>query len=188
SYSVTVHICNFFYYIKNGRANQVIREDKPQRTLQKIKRVIGSETTMKTWKQAVLDCYRNNSLLESNITILRKYMLNNNKVKDSIWVGSFKALLPWIEIRGCYNIPLACNSLKRDEKHAENLQLCQIKCMTRRYFAFNKQNERCVCFNEHDIVKKETNNASFCQECIDGGDCNTHATVYKGDGRRADGP
>ncbi|CAC5371760.1 unnamed protein product [Mytilus coruscus] len=106
-------------------------------------------------------------------------MLNNTKVNDSIWVGSFEALLPWIEIRGCYNIPLTCNSLERDEKHAENLQLCQIKCMERRYFAFNKQNERCVCFDEHDVVKKETDNASLCQECIDRGDCNTHATVYK---------
>lgn len=62
--------------------------------------VSGAETTMKTWKEAVLDCYRNNSFLESNITVLKKYMLNHTNQNDSIWVGSFEALLPWIEIRG----------------------------------------------------------------------------------------
>ncbi|CAG2248513.1 unnamed protein product [Mytilus edulis] len=132
---------------------------------------------MKTWKQAVLDCYGNNSFLESNATVLKQYMVNHNKVNISIWVGGFQTLLPWIEIRGCYNIPLTCNSLETDEKHAENLQLCQLKCMKRRYFAFNQKNERCVCFNEHDIVKKETDNASYCQEFIDHGDSNTHAVV-----------
>ncbi|CAC5374864.1 unnamed protein product [Mytilus coruscus] len=139
----------------------------------------GSETTMKTWKQAVLDCYGNNSFLESNITVLKTYMLNHTKVNDSIWVGSFGALLPWIEIRGCYNIPLTCNTLGMDEKNAASLQLCQLKCMKRRYFAFNQKNERCVCFDEHDVVEKETDNASFCQEFIHRGDSNTHAVVYK---------
>ncbi|XP_071143388.1 uncharacterized protein [Mytilus edulis] len=141
--------------------------------------VSGSETTMKTWKQAVLDCNWNNSFLESNTTVLKQYMVNHTKVNESIWVGSFQALLPWIEIRGCYNIPLTCNSLEKDETNAANLQLCQVKCMKRRYFAFNQKNERCVCFDEHDIVKKETDNASYCQEFIDRGDNNTHAVVYK---------
>ncbi|XP_071143387.1 uncharacterized protein [Mytilus edulis] len=137
------------------------------------------EATMETWKQAVLDCYGNNSFLESNTTVLKQYMVNHNEVNDSIWVGSFLALLPWIEIRGCYNIPLTCNSFETDERNATNLQLCQLKCMKRRYFAFNQKNKRCVCFDEHDVVKKETDNATFCQECTDSGDCNTHAVVYK---------
>ncbi|VDI74176.1 Hypothetical predicted protein [Mytilus galloprovincialis] len=152
----------------------------------KCGKVSGSETSLKTWKEAVLDCYRNNSFLESNITVLQNYMVNHTTANSSIWVGGFKALLPWIEIRGCYNLPLSCNSFETDEKNAASSQLCQLKCMDRRYFAFNQQNERCVCFDEHDLVKKPTDNASFCHECIGSEDCTTYYVVYKGDGRITD--
>lgn len=59
----------------------------------------GTGTKMNTWQQSVLDCYRDNSALESNITVLKNYMNNHTEV-NSIWVGSFEALLPWVEIRG----------------------------------------------------------------------------------------
>lgn len=61
--------------------------------------VTGSQTKRNTWKKAVLDCYENDSSLESNETILKKY-LNSHTGVNSIWVGGFEALLPWIEIRG----------------------------------------------------------------------------------------
>lgn len=60
---------------------------------------LGTGTKMNTWQQSVLDCYRDNSALESNITVLKNYMNNHTEV-NSIWVGSFEALLPWVEIRG----------------------------------------------------------------------------------------
>lgn len=40
-------------------------------------------------------------------------------------------------IEGCYKIPQICNSKERDEKVAKNSAFCQLKCMKRRYFAFN---------------------------------------------------
>ncbi|CAC5390770.1 unnamed protein product [Mytilus coruscus] len=122
---------------------------------------------------------------ESNLTVLKNYMSNNTEV-TSFWVGSFEALLPWIEIRGCYDISLIRNILNRDEYVAENSPFCQMKCMNRRYFAFIQKDETCVCFDEHEVVKRESDNASFCQECTNQGDCSSNAIVYKGDGRRAD--
>ncbi|CAG2199251.1 unnamed protein product [Mytilus edulis] len=134
---------------------------------------------MNTWKQAVLDCYGYNSTLESNITVLKNYMNNHTEV-TSIWVGRFEALLPWIEIRGCYNISLIRNSLSSDEHVAENSPFCQMKCMNRRYFAFSQKVDTCVCFDEHEVVKRESDNASFCQECTNQGDCSSYAVVYQG--------
>lgn len=58
-----------------------------------------SETNVMTWEEAMLECYGKNSVLESNINVLRNYMTINNGVQN-IWVGSFKAILAWIEIRG----------------------------------------------------------------------------------------
>lgn len=42
------------------------------------------------------------------------------------------------------------------------------------------QNETCVCFDEHEVVKRESDNASICQECTNQGDCSSYAVVYKG--------
>ncbi|XP_071143390.1 uncharacterized protein [Mytilus edulis] len=138
----------------------------------------GTGNKMNTWQQSVLDCYRVNSALESNISVLKNYMNNHTEV-NSIWVGSFEALLPWVEIRGCYNISLIRNSLNRDEHVAENSSFCQMKCMNRQYFAFSQNDETCVCFDEHDIVKTESDNASLCHECTNKGDCSSYAVVYK---------
>ncbi|XP_052097272.1 uncharacterized protein LOC127732231 [Mytilus californianus] len=144
----------------------------------KYGQVIGLQTKRNTWKKAVLDCYGYNYSLESNVNVLKKYLSNHTGV-DSIWVGGFEALLPWIEIRGCYSIPLTCNSLERDEMVAKNSALCQLKCMKRQYFAFNQKNERCVCFDEHEAMKQESDKANLCQECKHQRDCDLYAVVYK---------
>ncbi|CAC5424329.1 unnamed protein product [Mytilus coruscus] len=133
---------------------------------------------MNTWQKAVLDCYGYNSVLESNVTVLKKYLSNHAEL-NRIWVGSFEVFLPWIEIRGCYNIPFTCNSLDRHEKVANNQALCQLKCMKNRYFAFNQKIDRCVCFDKHEQVMRGNENASLCQECKVQGDCNGYAVAYK---------
>ncbi|XP_076084792.1 uncharacterized protein LOC143055517 [Mytilus galloprovincialis] len=144
----------------------------------KCGQVNGSQTKKNTWKEAVLDCYGSNSFLESNVTILKNYMRNNTEVK-SIWVGGFEALLPWIEIRGCYIIPYTRNSLNRDELITENPALCQLKCMKRQYFAYNQLIKRCVCFDQQNTVEKESLNPSICNECSLQGNCNIYAVAYK---------
>lgn len=41
------------------------------------------------------------------------------------------------------------------------------------------QNGRCVCFDDHEILIKESENASLCT-CRDQTDCNIYAVGYAG--------
>lgn len=61
--------------------------------------VTRSETELDTWMNAVSDCNKKNVYLESNETIIKNYITTHDDV-NSLWVGRFDALLPWIEIRG----------------------------------------------------------------------------------------
>lgn len=47
----------------------------------------------------MFDCNDKNSFFESNIYVLKNFTDNHNEVQ-SVWVGSFKAVFTWIEIRG----------------------------------------------------------------------------------------
>ncbi|CAC5371748.1 unnamed protein product [Mytilus coruscus] len=49
------------------------------------------------WEDAVSVCFDRGFVLESNLTVLSKYLQQNNNVQ-SIWSGSYIAMLPWMEI------------------------------------------------------------------------------------------
>ncbi|XP_052097049.1 uncharacterized protein LOC127732049 isoform X2 [Mytilus californianus] len=127
--------------------------------------VTGFPETTVTWIDAALHCYDQHTILENNVTILTDYISESNSV-ESLWIGSFVAWLPWIEIRGCYNISADMDTVT-DIFNVDDPAVCQVKCMKTwkrniQYFGFNQHQHRCVCFEDTRLVSEVSGNASLC--------------------------
>ncbi|CAC5393842.1 unnamed protein product [Mytilus coruscus] len=144
--------------------------------------VTGFPETTVTWIDAASHCYDQHTILENNITILTDYISERNNV-DSLWIGSFVAWLPWIEIRGCYNISADIDTVT-DISNVDDPAVCQVKCMkiwktSIQYFGFNKHDHRCVCFEDKRLVSEVSGNASLCSNCSAARTCDQFVDVYK---------
>ncbi|CAC5371755.1 unnamed protein product [Mytilus coruscus] len=122
--------------------------------------VTGFPETTVTWIDAALHCYSQHTILENNITILTEY-INESNSTESIWVGSFVAWLPWIEIRGCYSITPDMDTV--EISNVDDSAVCQAKCMNKwknssRYFGFNQH----VGLIFNISVNNATDEDNFC--------------------------
>ncbi|VDI33626.1 Hypothetical predicted protein, partial [Mytilus galloprovincialis] len=135
------------------------------------------------WKEAVSVCFDRGHVMESNLTVLSNYLQQNNNVK-SLWGGSYIAMLPWMEILGCFRIKWKNNveEITFAKSIIEvNSAVCQFKCSHARYFAVNSDTSRCVCFDDQGLVDSPSLSADEClQNClINDTDCFELLFTYK---------
>lgn len=115
----------------------------------------------------------NNKQICLNHSCLWFFFINETICRNFFFsIYLFLAFSLFLLITGCYSIPFTCNSLDIDENNAANLQLCQLKCIKRRYFAFNqkvswsvKELFQLLCsfnffFKSFHVFKKRVDNSS----------------------------
>ncbi|XP_052097053.1 uncharacterized protein LOC127732051 [Mytilus californianus] len=135
------------------------------------------------WEEAVSVCFNRGCVLESNLTVLSKYLQQNNNVQ-SLWSGSYIAMLPWMEILGCFRIKwmYSVEEITFAKSMIEvNSAVCQLKCSHARYFAVNSDTSRCVCFDDQGLVNSPSLSADEClKRClINNTDCFELVFTYK---------
>ncbi|XP_071143394.1 uncharacterized protein [Mytilus edulis] len=102
-------------------------------------------------------------------TVLSEHLQQNNNIQ-SLWSGSYIAMLPWMEILGCFRIQ-KMNDVEEivfsKSTTGVNSAVCQVKCSHAKYFAVNSDTSRCACFDDHRLIDLPSLKAAKClHSCV----------------------